>query len=270
MRADIAKSALGYLAEFHCHTRRSYDGFTSEAELLQACRVKGIGVLTVTEHDRLPQIDVGRFAAAGVQVVPGCEFTCERGSHIIGLFVQHPLGKRRPARETFAHITGQGGLVLIPHPFKEGSGFCALHDDYEDYLPQVSLIELYNGGVQEHEAQLARVRELAARHWLKMVAASDAHRANQVGYYVTAYPDLIDGDLRTTFRQMQGKLLVDANYVRRPRSLSGVQRMPTYQQIVKRLPPGAKRLVQLGLYKGRRQSRLPRQSSYVELSWQGA
>ena len=71
--------------------------------------------------------------------------------------------------------------------------------------------------------------------------------------------------MRTTLSQSQGKLMVDRNYVRRPRSLNGVQRLPTYQQVVKRLPRGAKRLVQLGLYRGRQKSRLPRQSSYVEL-----
>lgn len=266
MRADIAKSALGYLAEFHCHTRRSHDGFTSEEELLRACQMKGIGLLTITEHDRLPAIDAQRFASAGIRIIPGCEFTCARGSHIIGLFIQRPLAKGRPAREIFAHVIAQGGLILIPHPFKEGSGFCALHDDYDGYLPQASLIELYNGGVHALQTQLEWVRELAARHRLKTVAASDAHKANQVGYYVTAYQDLIDGDLRATLLQSQGRLLVDSNYVRRPRSLNGMQRLRTYQRLVKRMPRGAKRLLQLGLYRGRPQAHLPCQARYVEVS----
>jgi predicted metal-dependent phosphoesterase TrpH len=266
MRADIAKSAHGYLAEFHCHTRRSHDGFTSEEELLQACRTKGIGLLTITEHDRLPAVDVQRFARAGIHVIPGCEFTCERGSHIIGLFIRDPLAEGLPAREVFAHVIAQRGLVLIPHPFKPGSGFCALHDDYDDYLPQASLIELYNGGVQEPPAQLARVRALAARHRLKTVAASDAHKAHQVGYYVTAYPELLDGDVRATLRESQGRLLIDSNYLRRPRSLNGVQRLPTYQHLVKRLPRGAKRLLQLGLYHGRPQSRRLSEARYIEVS----
>jgi len=266
MRADIAKSALGYLAEFHCHTRRSHDGFTSEEELLHACRTKGIGLLTITEHDRLPAVDVQRFAGAGVQIIPGCEFTCDRGSHIIGLFIQHALGKGRPAREIFAHIIGQGGVILIPHPFKDGSGFCALHDDHDDYLPQASLIELYNGGVREQRTQLARVCALAVRHRLKTVAASDAHKANQVGYYVTAYPELVGGDVRTTLCGSQGRLLIDTSYVYRPRSLKGLQRLPAYQRLVTRLPRGAKRLLQLGLYRGRPKSHLPRQAHYVELS----
>ena len=266
MCADIAKSPLGYLAEFHCHTRRSHDGFTSEEELLYACRTKGIGLLTITEHDRLPVIDVQRFATAGIYVIPGCEFTCARGSHIIGLFIGHPLDSGRPAREIFAHIRAQGGLILIPHPFKEGSGFCALHDDYDSYLPQATLIELYNGGVHEPRMSLERVGELAARHGLKTVAASDAHKANQVGYYVTAYPELIDGDVRATLCRSQGRLLIDSNYVRRPRSLHGMQRLRTYQHVVKRLPRGAKRLLQLGLYRGRPQSHLPRRARYVEVS----
>jgi len=113
---------------------------------------------------------------------------------------------------------------------------------------------------------LERVGELAARHGLKTVAASDAHKANQVGYYVTAYPELIDGDVRATLCQSQGRLLIDSNYVRRPRSLHGMQRLRTYQHVVKRLPRGAKRLLQLGLYRGRPQSHLPRRARYVEVS----
>ena len=120
--------------------------------------------------------------------------------------------------------------------------------------------------MHEPHTQLERVRELATRHRLKTVAASDAHKANQVGYYVTAYRDLIDADVRATLRQLQGRLLVDSNYVRSPRSLNGVQRLPTYQHLVTRLPRRAKRLLQLGLYRGRSQSHRPREARYIEVS----
>jgi len=91
MCADIAKSPLGYLAEFHCHTRRSHDGFTSEEELLYACRTKGIGLLTITEHDRLPVIDVQRFATAGIYVTRGASLRAHAVATSLGCSSGTPL-----------------------------------------------------------------------------------------------------------------------------------------------------------------------------------
>lgn len=265
MRTNIAKSARGYLAEFHCHTVRSFDALTSQEELLKACVAKGLGLLTVTEHDRMPDLDARRFEEAGIHVIAGCEFTCERGSHIIGLFIQRGLDKRRPARDIFDHIVGQGGVVLIPHPFKPNSGFCALYPEHEGFMDKVCLMEAYNGGVDQHD--LAAIRSLCARFRIKAVAASDAHEASQVGYYATAYPELPEGDLRTALVETQGKLLVDRNHAGRPRSLSRIQRKRVYQEIVVRVPYVLKRIIKLCVYRWRNRGYVPTAARYEELPW---
>src|SRR5262249_10539921 len=155
-----------------------------------------IGLLTITEHDRVPSLNIRRFQEAGVHVIAGCEFTCKKGSHIIGLFIRDGLEKGRPAQRIFQHIIEQGGLVMIPHPFKPGSGFCTLYPDYQQYLNKVSLMEVYNGGVPRDGERVTEIRTLCSKYNIKLVAASDAHKANHVGYYVTAYPEIVNGDLR--------------------------------------------------------------------------
>ncbi|MCS6896456.1 MAG: PHP domain-containing protein [Nitrospira sp.] len=265
MSAYLAKSPLGYLAEFHCHTCASHDGLTTESELLRTCVAKGIGLLTITEHDRLPTVDTQRFWEAGVQIIAGCEFTCERGSHIIGLFIHRGLEKGRSARRIFEHIRDQGGLVMIPHPFKAGSGFCALYPDHHEYLGQVTLMEAYNGGVPDEAGRIMQIKSLCAQHGIKIVAASDAHKAHHVGYYVTAYPAIVKDDWRATLSEIQGVLLVDEAQTRKPRSLTPIQRNRLYQSIVVWAPPSVKRAVKRYAYRWRNRHYCPSVPRYVPL-----
>ena len=265
MSSNPTKSAHGYLAEFHCHTRCSHDGLTTEDELLRTCVVKRIGLLTITEHDRVPDLDVRRFEEAGVRVITGCEFTCERGSHLIGLFIRQGLDKGRPARQIIQHIRGQGGLVMIPHPFKPESGFCTVYPDYPRYLNQVSLMEAYNGGVPREAERVAEIKTLCSIHNIKLVAASDAHKAHHVGYYVTAYPEIVQGDVRATLETIQGALLVDSAHARKPRSLTPIQRNGAYQAIVVRVPSAAKRFVKRCVYRWRNRHYQPSVPRYVAL-----
>ena len=265
MHSNIAKSPHGYLVEFHCHTINSYDGLTSEEELLRTCIARGIGLLTVTEHDRIPELNIRRFQEAGVHIISGCEFTCERGSHIIGLFIQRALDKGRPAGEIFQHILNQGGLVMIPHPFKPGSGFCTLYADYEGFMNKVSLMEAYNGGMLHEHQNLPIIQSLSSNFNIKLVAASDAHKANHVGYYVTAYPEIVNDDVRATLVETQGTLFVDSTYARKPRSLKPIQQSPFYQQIVACIPYAIRRFIKICAYRWRNKSYEPSIPRYVAL-----
>ncbi len=54
--------------EFHCHTSLSHDGFTSYQDLIEECRKKNIGAVTITEHDvlNITEVDKTMFADAGI------------------------------------------------------------------------------------------------------------------------------------------------------------------------------------------------------------
>lgn len=265
MPANTAKSPFGYLAEFHCHTCSSHDGLTTEDELLQTCLAKGIGLVTITEHDRLPTINIQRFQDHGIRVIVGCEFTCERGSHIVGLFLRHGLGKGQPARRIMEHIREQGGLVMIPHPFKPSTGFCALYPDYCEYFNLVTLMEAYNGGVPDQPEQVAQIKSLCAQHGIKVVAASDAHKAQHVGYYVTAYQTTVNGDWLETLRTVQGVLLVDSSQACKPRSLKLIQQQSWYQVLVLYVPFTVKQALKRCLYRWNNRHYRPSIPSYVVL-----
>lgn len=175
--------------EFHCHTSRSHDGFTSYQDLIEECQKKEIGAVTITEHDvlRLTDSEKQLFVNAGIQLIPGCEMTSNTGAHIIGLFIETALSNR-PAPEIVDHILGQGGLVYIPHPFKADSGLLWTQpvDSRENryVMSKAHLIELYNGGWDSADYR-QQIRELAQAYDMCMVAGSDSHKAWHVGLYKT-------------------------------------------------------------------------------------
>ena len=133
------------LADLHSHTRASHDGFTGRGEMLLACLNRGVNVIAVTEHDLVCDLDLAEFKKNGVILVPGCEFTCENGSHIIGIFIKKSLKSGSTRNEIFNHIESQGGIIIIPHPFKPESGYFQYYQP-DSFLNRVTFLELINGG----------------------------------------------------------------------------------------------------------------------------
>lgn len=237
-------------AELHCHSDASFDAFSTPQQILQACVAKGIDVLAITEHDVVGDFPVAGFAEAGVQVIRGCEYTSVRGAHVIGLFIRSalPAGRCTP-QQIIAHIRSEGGLVLLPHPFKPGSGYFAVEVPETAVLDEVDLVELVNGGYRETDAQRDEVRVLAGRHDWRLVACSDAHKIDQIGFYVTEFSDSAPGGLQAVLREVQGTLMRDAVRQRPPRRVRAIQRVGLYQRAIAQVPYALKHAVKRLIYR---------------------
>lgn len=170
--------------EHHVHTAASYDGRASPAELVERALEAGIDVLCVTDHDTIEgAVALQARAGRALRVVVGCEFTCEDRSHVIGLGLAGPIAERRilPLLEA---IRAQGAAVILPHPFRRGSGVfrpeLARPPGFADeVLLRTDLVECWNGRdtFENNARSLALVRERG----LPAVAGSDAHAAHEVG-----------------------------------------------------------------------------------------
>lgn len=253
--------------EFHCHTARSHDAFTTEDELAAACADHAINVVTITEHDLFALRDFQALKESGVTVVHGCEFTCELGTHIIGLFLTGDLGlSGQTAVRIVKGIREVGGLVYIPHPFKPGSGYFTRYSA-DTLLDLVDLMELYNGGFPR-DPNLDRIRALAQQHDIRLVAGSDSHARSHVGFYVSEYEGTPGGqDLRQLFSSQNPRMLVDDSRARSPRDLNRVQRLASYQWLVLRVPRAIKHPVKaLFARSSRTSSRPARPGNYRQLA----
>lgn len=79
--------------DLHAHTTAS-DGTFSPTELVKYALSQKLVAIAITDHDSVGGIEEGLRAAkaAGLELVPGIEFSTEVGSesiHIVGLFVDH-------------------------------------------------------------------------------------------------------------------------------------------------------------------------------------
>jgi len=96
----------------------------------------------------------------------------------------------RNVLELMQRIREQGGLVLLPHPFRRGSGMFRTemrrHDAFvRDVLSATDLVECFNG--RDTYDNNRRSYLFAKQNALPAVAGSDAHTASEVGSVFVEY-----------------------------------------------------------------------------------
>jgi len=158
----------------HVHTRHSFDSLTAPAALAKRAVALGIDVLAVTDHDTW-QGSIATRAAADrlglpLTVVIASEVSTQQGD-VIGLFLQRDH-RHAHAPDLCDAIHADGGLVLLPHPYK-------WHRLDEALISRVDLIEVHNG--RTGRADNARALELAKARGRPELVGPDAHLLSEVG-----------------------------------------------------------------------------------------
>jgi predicted metal-dependent phosphoesterase TrpH len=176
--------------DYHVHTLWSYDSRTTLECLVERSLEAGLTRLCVTDHHTIDgALALRRIAPPGLDIIVGCEFTTEDGSQIIGLELTEMIFEK-DALALMQRIREQGGLVLLPHPFRRGSGIFRPEmrrpDSFiRDVLSGADLIECFNG--MDTYDNNRRSYLFARQHGLPAVAGSDAHTAGEVGSVFVEY-----------------------------------------------------------------------------------
>lgn len=240
------------LFDLHCHTFRSFDAFTSDSEILSQCIERGVNAIAITEHDLDCEVDKAVFHQNGIELISGCEFTDNNGAHIIGLFVSGSLPIGSNAGDIIRYVKSQNGLLVMPHPWKPGSGFMATTCARE-LLPSFDFIELINGG-WDSSPFYDDIVILAEKYNLRMIASSDSHKADQVGLCCTEIEkrDACDNarDLLTSCIQSDIKLMIDHSVHKKSRKtfLAKFRQMSLYQTLLKACPYSVRRFLKNLVY----------------------
>jgi len=131
----------------------------------------GVDALIVTDHNTIRgSLEVRDVSRGTPAVVVAAEYQSEKGD-IIGLFLKKEILSRR-SEEIISDIHAQGGLVVLPHPYKGH-----LLDGI--LLSDVDLIESHNARCSPQDN--ARAEKLA-RQWNRPVlAGADAHCSLELG-----------------------------------------------------------------------------------------
>jgi predicted metal-dependent phosphoesterase TrpH len=185
---------MGFRCLFHIHTRHSFDSLLSPQTILERARELQADVLIVTDHETMRgSEDVARIAAGNPRfVIRAGEYKTEKGD-VIGLFLKEEIASRN-CDEVLREIRRQGGLAVLPHPYKG-------HKLDDALLSQVGLIESVNSRCSE--SQNSSAADLAARLGKPAMGGCDAHCAGEIGAVMTEFT----GDVPADEEELRATLL---------------------------------------------------------------
>ncbi|HMJ90274.1 MAG TPA: PHP domain-containing protein, partial [Candidatus Acidoferrum sp.] len=138
-----------FVAELHCHTEFSMDGVITFDGMVRTAKARGIDVICITDHDTVKGAfgfqRRARECGSDLEFLIGEERTLDDGSHLIGLFLCEGIHSTNRA-DVIAEIHAQGGLALMPHPFRRKDGLLRNADqrDGTEATHGIDAFELFN------------------------------------------------------------------------------------------------------------------------------
>ena len=191
-------------ADLHIHTKYSFDCLLEPRTVIKIAFIRGLSAIAITDHNTVKgSLTAIREASLveNLMVIPGIEVKTDMGD-LIGLYVQEEI-KSRDFYDAIDEIRAQGGLVVLPHPYRGHKGAV------EELAKLADLIEAVNGRCSH--ARNARVYKLAKEMGKPAVAGSDAHFAFEIGRVKTKFyssassPEELRKEILSCERELVGK-----------------------------------------------------------------
>ncbi|ABN57526.1 MULTISPECIES: PHP domain-containing protein [Methanoculleus] len=156
----------------HIHSNYSQDSLMRPGRILKRAKEVGLTGVAITDHDTIRGSLHARKLEkeVGVTVIPGVEILTDSGD-IIGLFVNEEI-RSRGWDEVIEEIRGQGGVAVLPHPYRS-------HLDIPRLAKAVDLIEVWNA--RSTAEQNERALQLAEGLKKPGIYGSDAHTYGEIG-----------------------------------------------------------------------------------------
>ncbi|NQE05720.1 Error-prone DNA polymerase [ANME-1 cluster archaeon GoMg1] len=174
----------GVAFDLHIHSSYSFDSFSKPANIVEKAIQRGLKGIAITDHNTIRGgVEAYQYALEkhpDFIVIVGSEINTPSGE-ILGLFLKEEIKDRDPYN-VIAGIKNQGGIVILPHPFKRGN----LHSQ-EDLLSLFDAIEVFNARtfIKDNLKALA----LAESCNKPITGGSDAHFIHEIGGGLTLIKD---------------------------------------------------------------------------------
>lgn len=169
---------MAFRCLFHVHTNYSFDSLLSPKRVLARARELHVRAMVVADHNTIKGSLVARELAhnQGTIIPIAAEYQSEKGD-IIGLFLKDEICSHQSS-EIIEQIHAQGGLVVLPHPFKG-------HKLDDALLSAVDVIEIFNARCRAQDNE--RANNLARELQLPTIAGADAHCFAELGAALNEY-----------------------------------------------------------------------------------
>jgi predicted metal-dependent phosphoesterase TrpH len=177
--------------DLHTHTNFSFDSVNDPAKMVETAKKAGLNGIAITDHNTIKgALIVKRLNKdRNFEVIVGEEVASDCGD-VIGLYITKEIRERKLLR-VIDSIKRQGGLVVIPHPYKLGSGFSY---PIEKLVGKIDAIETFNS---KHPHSNMIASKVAKRLSLAQTGSSDGHSYFDIGNGYTVF----EGDFRTALRR---------------------------------------------------------------------
>lgn len=168
--------------DFHIHSSFSFDSFLKPSTIVEIAIRKGLDFIAITDHNTIQgAVETRKLAGGNISVIIGAEIKTNKGD-ILGLFLNEEI-KSRTACEVINEIRQQGGLAILPHPFKDELRFSA------EEIGKFDAIEV-NARMSKWDNKKAA--ELGKKFTKPLIAGSDAHFAWEIGRAFNCLPSISD------------------------------------------------------------------------------
>ena len=186
MKNTTLKVPSSFEMDFHVHSCYSPDSLLKPARIIKAAKKRGLSGVVVTDHNTVKGgIETRKLVREdNFIVIVGAEIATDIGD-VIGLFIEQEI-KSRDFVGVVAEIKQQGGIVVLPHPYRT---FRFSSNIDSKIITNVDIIEGFNARSKSDGFNL-RACELAVRVGKPVTGGSDAHFANEVGNGRTVFHNI--------------------------------------------------------------------------------
>jgi predicted metal-dependent phosphoesterase TrpH len=156
------------------------DGIDSVEKILKQAVKLGLDGIAITDHDTLSgaieAMDIVKEQNLSILVIPGIEVSTKDG-HLIVLGVKEAIPPMLAVNEAIRIAREMEGFIVAPHPR------ALFRNSLRDIKSlDIDAIEIFN---PKPFANTKFAEQIAKKHSLPVIAGSDAHSAELIGYAVT-------------------------------------------------------------------------------------
>ncbi len=179
------------IGDLHIHSMYSYDSLMDPKKILKKCKKKGYNTISITDHNSIKgSLEAKKYEKEfGISVVIGEEILTDIGD-VIGLYLNQEI-RNRDWIEVLGEIKAQGGVCVLPHPFRG-------HKNIWEVAQKVGVIEILNS--HSTLAENRKALYLATKLNKPVVVGSDAHLYSEIGNAFMKFNSIFDSNKEFEFR----------------------------------------------------------------------
>ena len=174
--------------DLHIHSKYSKDSFTPIERIIKYSNKIGLNGISITDHNTIKgSIEAKRINKSDLKIIIGSEIELNNGGELIGLFLKEEV-KKGSFIEVYEQIKNQGGITILPHPFRESKKI--IDKLNKDELMKIDIIEGINGFNYPSENKSAI--EYANKYSKIICGGSDSHHYSTIGKAYTIFENTYD------------------------------------------------------------------------------